>query len=121
MTENSSADAAQSRQAGFVRYCLKFRKIRLTRVRFRTRLLYLIRDGYLTLETLPGTRNSKRIILTDAGQALMQTTIDPLKQAEDAAYSKFSDAERQCYLELTRRLNTNLREELQAQLKRRTL
>ncbi|MED9892232.1 MAG: hypothetical protein UFK95_08360, partial [Ruminococcus champanellensis] len=23
MTENSSADAAQSRQAGFVRYCLK--------------------------------------------------------------------------------------------------
>lgn len=51
----------------------------------------------------------------------MQTTIDPLKQAEDAAYSKFSDAEQQCYLELTRRLNTNLREELQAQLKRRTL
>lgn len=81
----------------------------------------LIRNGYLTLETLPGTRNSKRIILTDAGQALMQTTIDPLKQAEDAAYSKFSDAERQRYLELTRRLNTNLREELQAQLKRRTL
>ena len=44
----------------------------------------LIRNGYLTLETLSGTRNSKRIILTDAGQALMQTTIDPLKQAEDA-------------------------------------
>ena len=53
MTENSSADAAQSRQAGFVRYCLKFRKIRLTGVRFRTHLLYLIRDGYLTLETHP--------------------------------------------------------------------
>lgn len=81
----------------------------------------LIRDGYLTLETLPGTRNSKRIMLTDPGRALMQTTIDPLKQAEDAAYGNFSDAERQCYLELTRRLNTNLREELQAQLKRRTL
>ena len=81
----------------------------------------LIRNGYLTLETLSGTRNSKRIMLTDPGRALMQTTIDPLKQAEDAAYGNFSDAERQCYLELTRRLNTNLREELQAQLKRRTL
>lgn len=81
----------------------------------------LIRNGYLTLETLSGTRNSKRIVLTDTGHALMQTTIDPLKQAEDAAYGNFSDAERQCYLELTRRLNTNLREELQAQLKRRTL
>ena len=87
----------------------------------QTAINNLIRNGYLTLETLSGTRNSKRIILTDAGQALMQTTIDPLKQAEDAAYSKFSDAEQQCYLELTRRLNTNLREELQAQLKRRTL
>ena len=53
MTENSSADAAPSRRAAFVRYCLKFRKIRLTRVRFRTRLLYLIRDGYLTLEIHP--------------------------------------------------------------------
>lgn len=49
--EQFHTDAVQSRQAAFVRYCLKFRKIRLTRVRFRTRLLYLIRDGYLTLGT----------------------------------------------------------------------
>ena len=49
-----------------------------------TAINHLIRDGYLTLETLPGTRNSKRIMLTDTGRALMQTTTDQAAEYKPA-------------------------------------
>lgn len=81
-----------------------------------TALNSLVKDGHARLEPIPGTRNSKRIILTESGKALAAETTDKLKKAENAAYRRFTDEELNFYLDMTARLNEYLREEAEKTL-----
>ena len=67
--------------------------------------------GLVELELIPGTRNKKRILLTDAGRELEKNTTDRLRGAEIRAYGKLSVEELNSYLEMTRKLTAALREE----------
>lgn len=76
-----------------------------------TALNSLIRNGHALLEPISGTRNSKRIILTESGKALAAETTGKLKKAENTAYRRFTDEELNFYLDMSARLNDYLREE----------
>ena len=65
----------------------------------------------MELELIPGTRNKKRMLLTDAGRELEKNTTDRLRGAEIRAYGKLSVEELNSYLEMTRKLTAALREE----------
>lgn len=71
----------------------------------------LAQKGLVELELIPGTRNKKRILLTDAGRELEKNTTDRLRGAEIRAYGKLSVEELNSYLEMTRKLTAALREE----------
>ena len=76
-----------------------------------TALNSLIKNGHARLEPISGTRNSKRIILTESGKAFAAETTDKLKKAENTAYRRFTDEELNFYLDMSARLNDYLREE----------
>ena len=72
----------------------------------------LANKGYVELIPIPGTRNHKKVRLTGAGQALVESKIDCLKTAEKTAFEKLTEEELQSYLEITSRLTDYLREEI---------
>ena len=76
-----------------------------------TAIAGLAQKGLVELELIPGTRNKKRILLTDAGRELEKNTTDRLRGAEIRAYGKLSVEELNSYLEMTRKLTAALREE----------
>ena len=76
-----------------------------------TAITGLSANGYVTLEVIAGTRNHKKILLTEKGTALAQNTIAPLMEAEARAYSVLSREELDAYLAMTTRLTVSLREE----------
>ena len=76
-----------------------------------TAITSLVKNGYVTLEAIPGTRNQKKIQLTAKGSALAEVTIVPLMEAESRVYSALSREELEAYLEMTTRLTVSLREE----------
>lgn len=71
----------------------------------------LVKNGFVELIPIPGTRNHKKILLTASGQALPDRTVNRLKEAEQRAYGRMSEEDLQTYLELTSRLTSHLREE----------
>lgn len=73
----------------------------------------LVQNGYVRLETIPKTRNQKRIVLTEEGQKLCHDTVDHLREAEIRAYAKLTAEELQTYLRLNEKLNALLREEIE--------
>lgn len=73
----------------------------------------LVKRGYLTLEMIPGTRNLKRLLLTQAGEALAAETALPMREAEKRAYGALSEAELEQYLSMTERLTQSLRKEIE--------
>lgn len=75
-----------------------------------TAIAGLAQKGLVELELIPGTRNKKRILLTDAGRELEKNTTDRLRGAEIRAYGKLSAEELNSYLEMTRKLTAALRE-----------
>ena len=76
-----------------------------------TAIAGLAQKGLVELELITGTRNKKRILLTDAGRELEKNTTDRLRGAEIRAYGKLSAEELNSYLEMTRNLTAALREE----------
>ena len=76
-----------------------------------TAITSLSKNGYVELEAIPGTRNQKKILLTEKGNALAKNTVAPLIDAESRAYSALSNEELEAYLEMTTRLTLALREE----------
>lgn len=76
-----------------------------------TAITSLIKNGYVELESISGTRNHKRIILTEKGVSLAESTIKPLVEAEINAYAVLSSEEIKLYLDMTTRLTVSLREE----------
>ncbi|MBP3704984.1 MAG: winged helix-turn-helix transcriptional regulator [Clostridia bacterium] len=71
----------------------------------------LVKNGFIELEVIPGTRNQKKILLTAKGRELAKNTTDLLREAEQRAYSRFSEDELKFYIELTERITAAVREE----------
>ena len=76
-----------------------------------TAITSLIKNGYVGLESISGTRNHKKIILTEKGVSLAESTIKPLVEAEKNAYAVLNSEEIKRYLDMTTRLTVSLREE----------
>ena len=71
----------------------------------------LEKTGMLSLVPVPGTRNRKNVILTKDGEAFCARTVLPLLEAEERAFRRFSEAERQTFLRLMEEQFRYLREE----------
>lgn len=71
----------------------------------------LVKDGYVVLKPIEGTRNRKAVLLTEAGKAFCKKTILPLLDAERRAFARFTNEERTAYLSLWERQLKLLREE----------
>ena len=76
-----------------------------------TAITSLIKNGYVELESIIGTRNHKRILLTEKGIRLADVTIKPLVESENKAYAVLDSEEIKAYLDMTTRLTVSLREE----------
>ena len=76
-----------------------------------TAIARLCKNGYATLEAIPGTRNQKKILLTDKGTELAGNTVGHLIEAEERAYAALTPEELRAYLAMTTRLTAALREE----------
>lgn len=63
----------------------------------------LKKAGYILLEHVPGSRNSKSIALTVAGRAYAEAHIQPLLDAERSAFERMSGEERRSYCHLVKR------------------
>ncbi len=72
--------------------------------------------GYLLLESVPGSRKNKRVCLTQAGEALLQRTADPVFAMEERAFLRLTGEEREAILRLGRRHLDLLREEAKSLL-----
>lgn len=69
----------------------------------------LVKKELVRLEPIPGTRNRKSIVLTEAGRELCGRTISIVDEIERAAMLGFTEEERALYLSLFRRHLENLK------------
>ncbi|MDO4582462.1 MAG: helix-turn-helix domain-containing protein [Planctomycetia bacterium] len=69
------------------------------------------KKGYVELETIPGTKNRKKILLTEEGKQLAAHTIGKVDEIEKSAILKFTEAEREAYVALYKRYLKNLKRE----------
>ncbi len=83
-----------------------------------TAINQLARDGLVALLPIPGTRNQKRICLTDAGRALAARTTERLKAAERAAFAHLDEEALRAYLQANERLTGCLREEFERMIQK---
>lgn len=73
----------------------------------------LVKKGYLQLETIPRTRNRKRILLTELGRELVDCSVGKVDEIEENAFSYFTSEEREMYISLFERHIENLRMEVE--------
>ena len=69
----------------------------------------LVKKELVRLEPIPGTKNRKSIVLTEAGRELCGRTISTVDEIERAAMLGFTEEERELYLSLFRRHLENLK------------
>lgn len=63
----------------------------------------LVKAGYVRLEHVPGSRNSKCIVLTEAGKRYGALHIQPILEAERRAFAGLTQEERQLYFQLVKK------------------
>lgn len=63
----------------------------------------LLKKGLAKLEFIPGTRNRKKIILTDKGKEYIDETINKADEIEKNAFLMFAEDERYIYISLFQR------------------
>ncbi len=73
----------------------------------------LLKKGLVELEVIPGTKNRKKLLLTQAGSELAKEVIGIVDEIESNAFSSFSEEEREQYLSLFQRHLENLTKEEQ--------
>ena len=71
----------------------------------------LVKEGYITLLPIPGTRNKKSVELTIKGQTFCEATVLPLFEAERKVYKRFTLEEQEMMLSLYKRHVEYLKEE----------
>jgi len=80
-----------------------------------------LRDaGYVTLTQLPGPRNNKAVVLTEAGTAVCGQCVAPLLEAEDRALAQMSEEENELFLRLSQKRYQVFREEIRKLLEEDT-
>ena len=70
----------------------------------------LLKKGLAKLEFIPGTRNRKKIILTDKGKEYIDETINKADEIEKNAFLMFAEDERYIYISLFQRHMDYLKE-----------
>lgn len=78
-----------------------------------TAIAGLVKQGYVVLEAISGTRNEKRILLTEKGRELIRNTTDQVLAAEQNAYARLSQEERESYHQIFSKLTFFLQEEIE--------
>ena len=63
----------------------------------------LLKKELIRLEFIPGTRNRKKIILTDKGKKFVDETINKTDEIEEKAFLMFTEEERDLYISLFQR------------------
>ena len=63
----------------------------------------LLKKELIRLEFIPGTRNKKKIILTDKGKKFVDETINKTDEIEEKAFLMFTEEERDLYISLFKR------------------
>lgn len=86
--------------------CLQFS---LTKQTVHSSVQKLSKEGFLSLR--PGPGREVRVFLTEAGRALVQEKVMPLKGAEEAASRRMGEAELTAMLHLTRKWFSLFQEE----------
>lgn len=71
----------------------------------------MIKKGWIELETIPNTRNKKRIILTETGEDFCHMVIGETVEIELAAYSEFTQDERENFIRMFEKMNGYMRKE----------
>lgn len=70
-------------------------------------------NGYLSLSHTVNQK-SKTVQLTERGRALVAQTIDRVREREQRALQELTDTERQTFLQLFRKFNTQFKEHMQS-------
>lgn len=70
------------------------------------------RQGYITLEPVPGNRKNKQIQLTEEGRSLSERVVLPLMQAERQSLQRLSPEERASLLSITQKYLGFLQDEI---------
>ncbi len=73
----------------------------------------MVKKGYVVLEAIPGTRNHKRIRLTETGQAYGERVVRPVFEAEKRAFSRMPDEDREALVRILKSYGALLRQEMQ--------
>lgn len=75
---------------------------------------HMVRKGFAFLTVIPGTRNRKRICLTEAGKRYGEGVVRPLFNAERRALEKLPEEERTVCAAVFRKYISLLKEEMRA-------
>ncbi len=75
----------------------------------------MVNDGYVTLETVPGTRNRKLIRLTEAGKAYGEKLVQPIYDCEQKAFHRLPLEERMACMCALQRYIDYFKDELNRQ------
>ncbi len=73
----------------------------------------MVRKGLATLTAIPGTRNHKRICLTEKGQKYGESIVFPVFEAEKRAFSRLPQEGRSAFLTFSGIYADLLRQEIQ--------
>ena len=71
----------------------------------------MVKKGLITLESIPGTRNRKKILLTNDGIELSADVIGETQKIEQAMFSKYTDKEMEQFIMMFKNMTKNMREE----------
>ena len=72
----------------------------------------LVNQGYIQLKPVEGNQKNKRIVLTEAGNEMMQEIISPLIRAEKRTFQRLEKSERDALLSLTHKYVSLLKSEV---------
>lgn len=76
-------------------------------------VMSLAKKGLLELQMIPGTRNRKRILLTESGVELAHDTVERMRQAEERAAASMGAEKAEQFAELYREFFSALQREFQ--------
>ncbi len=77
-----------------------------------TIVTHMVKNNYVTLEVVPGTRNRKEIHLTDEGRKFGESIITPIVKAEARALEHLTSKEKFVFYAVLKKYTDNLKAEI---------
>ncbi len=84
----------------------------LSKQTVNTIITHMVQKGYITLEMIPGTRNRKRILLTEAGRAYGERLVMPVSMSERRALERLPMEDRELCTQILGKYIRILKEEI---------